>query len=155
VDALAAIRTRRSLRQLAARGVPREIIDQLVALACLAPAPHHTRPWRYVIVGHERRAALARAMGAAWRADLDAMAIPKKLIAKLRGSRSAASPPPRADPRLTREGLRDWPDSVAPATMGHGSKPSGAAMQNIMLGVTPSPRVVLISTRLRPDAVRA
>src|SRR4029079_1850672 len=71
VDAIEAIRTRRSLRQLAERPVPRGLLDELLELACVAPAPHHTRPWRYVVVSQERRAALAEAMGAAWRRDLE------------------------------------------------------------------------------------
>ena len=56
MNAIDAIRTRRSLRQLANRPLPRDLIDDILALACMAPAPHHTRPWRYVIVSPERRA---------------------------------------------------------------------------------------------------
>ena len=59
MDAIEAIRTRRSLRQLSDRDVAREIVDEMLALACVAPAPHHTRPWRYVIVSPARREALA------------------------------------------------------------------------------------------------
>ena len=61
MDAIEAIRSRRSLRQLAERPVPRALLDELLALACVAPAPHHTRPWRYVVVSPERRAAIATA----------------------------------------------------------------------------------------------
>src|SRR5437588_7566362 len=83
IHALEAIRTRRSLRQLDRRPVPRALLDDALALACLAPAPHHTRPWRYVIVGEERRAALAERMGEAWRADLEADRHSPELVEKL------------------------------------------------------------------------
>src|SRR5438552_3166142 len=66
MHALEAIRTRRSLRQLDRRPVPRALIDEALALACLAPAPHHTRPWRYVVVGSERRSPPAERVGPAW-----------------------------------------------------------------------------------------
>src|SRR5207248_3344356 len=83
MHALEAIRTRRSLRQLDGRPVPQALIDEALALACLAPAPHHTRPWRYVIVGEDRRAELAERMGDAWRADLVGDGHPAELIEKL------------------------------------------------------------------------
>ena len=63
MDALEAIRTRRSLRQLADRARPARSPRRSAALACLAPAPHHTRPWRYVIVSTERRASARRGDG--------------------------------------------------------------------------------------------
>jgi F420 biosynthesis protein FbiB-like protein len=137
VDALDAIRTRRSLRQLAARDVPRDVIERLVALACLAPAPHHTRPWRYVVVGPARRAALAAAMGAAWRADLERDGHPEELIEKLlrKSERRITAAPALILACLTHEGLRDWPDERrARHEWAMAQQSVGAAMQNIMLG---------------------
>ncbi|MCJ7509969.1 MAG: nitroreductase family protein, partial [Dehalococcoidia bacterium] len=46
-DALAG---RRSVRQFSARPVERALVDEVIAAACLAPAPHHSRPWRFVIL---------------------------------------------------------------------------------------------------------
>ena len=71
MDALEAIATRRSLRQLDARAVPDDVIARVLELACLAPAPHHTKPWRYVVIGRDRRDDLATRMGEAWRRDLE------------------------------------------------------------------------------------
>jgi coenzyme F420-0:L-glutamate ligase/coenzyme F420-1:gamma-L-glutamate ligase len=54
------------------RPVPRALIEEAVALATTAPAPHHTRPWRFVRLGAAIRAELLDAMAAAWRRDLRA-----------------------------------------------------------------------------------
>src|SRR2546428_13576275 len=64
----AAISARRSVRKFARLAVDGETVDRLVALACTAPAPHHSRPWRFVQVGAETRERLADAMGETWRA---------------------------------------------------------------------------------------
>lgn len=61
---------RRSVRRFANRPVEPEAIDAVIGAACLAPAPHHTRPWRFVVLSPDARAALAEAMGRAWRRDL-------------------------------------------------------------------------------------
>ena len=137
MDALDAIRTRRSLRQLSDRPVPRALVDDVLALACVAPAPHHTRPWRYVIVGTERRTALADAMGAAWRVDLERDGHAAPLIEKLlrKSTRQITWAPALILACLTHEGLRDWPnDRRARNEFAMAQQSIGAGMQNIMLG---------------------
>src|SRR2546427_11694970 len=62
----AAISARRSVRKFARLAVDGETVDRLVALACTAPAPHHSRPWRFVQVGAETRERLPVAMGEPW-----------------------------------------------------------------------------------------
>jgi coenzyme F420-0:L-glutamate ligase/coenzyme F420-1:gamma-L-glutamate ligase len=120
IDAIEAIRTRRSLRQLSERPVPRPLLDELLALACVAPAPHHTRPWRYVVVSPERRAALAEAMI-------------ERLLRK--SARQIAAAPALILACLTHEGLRDWPDERrARNEFAMAQQSIGAGMQNIMLG---------------------
>jgi F420 biosynthesis protein FbiB-like protein len=136
MDALEAIRTRRSLRQLDPRPVPRALLDEALALACLAPAPHHTRPWRYVIVSPERREALAETMGAAWRADLERDGHPEALIARLlrKSHRQITAAPALVLACLTHEGLRDWPDERrARNEWAMAQQSIGAGMQNLML----------------------
>lgn len=67
-----AIEARRSARHFGEGKVSSETIRELVALACAAPAPHHSRPWRFVHVVSERaRRRLAGAMIDAWRQDLE------------------------------------------------------------------------------------
>jgi coenzyme F420-0:L-glutamate ligase/coenzyme F420-1:gamma-L-glutamate ligase len=51
--------------------VPEGAIRRAVSVALTAPAPHHTRPVRFVHV-RDRRQALLDAMRAKWRADLAA-----------------------------------------------------------------------------------
>lgn len=136
MDALDAIRGRRSLRQLDTRPVPRDLLDEALRLACLAPAPHHTRPWRYVIVSPARRNAMAEAMGAAWRADLERDSHPAPLIEKLlaKSQRQIAAAPALVLACLTHEGLRDWPDARRAANEWAMAQQSiGAGMQNLML----------------------
>lgn len=136
MELLEGIRTRRSLRQLAARPVPREIVDEVLELAAMAPAPHHTRPWRYVIVSAGPRKALAERMGAAWRADLEHDGHPEELIARLlrKSERQITMAPALILACLTHEGLRDWPDERRAGNEWAMAQQSiGAAMQNMML----------------------
>lgn len=136
MDPLEAIRTRRSLRQLDSRPVPRELIDEALSLACLAPAPHHTRPWRYVVIGEERREELAERMGAAWRADLERDGHPASMIEKLlaKSRCQIVEAPALVLACLTDEGLRDWPDERRSRNEWAMAQQSvGAGMQNLML----------------------
>jgi len=136
IHALEAIRTRRSLRQLDRRPVPQALLDEALALACLAPAPHHTRPWRYVVVGSERRSPLAERMGAAWRADLVGDGHPPELIEKLlaKSRWQIVEAPALILACLTHDGLRDWPDERrARNEWAMAQQSVGAGMQNLML----------------------
>lgn len=65
------VAARRSVRAFEDRPVPRAEIERAVALAVQAPAPHHSAPWRFVLVEtSEAKARLSAAMGARWRDDL-------------------------------------------------------------------------------------
>lgn len=69
--ALEGLVRRRTVRTFdAARDVPDAPLEEAVALATTAPAPHHTRPWRFLRLEPATRTALLDAMGAAWREDL-------------------------------------------------------------------------------------
>ena len=64
---------RRSVRQFTADPVDPELIEQAVGEALTAPAPHHTRPVRFVwLADAKRRVELLDRMAAAWREDLGA-----------------------------------------------------------------------------------
>ena len=66
-----AIRARRSVRAFEDKTVPDDALERAVSLAVQAPAPHHSQPWRFVIVNEEPvKERFSRAMGAAWHADL-------------------------------------------------------------------------------------
>jgi coenzyme F420-0:L-glutamate ligase/coenzyme F420-1:gamma-L-glutamate ligase len=66
-----AVLLRRSVRFFAADPIPSDAIRRAVSVALTAPAPHHTRPVRFVHV-RTRREALLTAMRAKWIADLEA-----------------------------------------------------------------------------------
>ena len=76
-----AIRARRSVRAFEDKTVPDDALDRAVALAVQAPAPHHSQPWRFVVVADEPvKDKFSRAMGAAWRADLTGDGLSEKKI---------------------------------------------------------------------------
>ena len=68
VEGLLARRTVRAFDP--ARPVPAALIEEAVATATTAPAPHHTRPLRVVRLTSTTRTRLLDAMAEAWRADL-------------------------------------------------------------------------------------
>jgi len=62
---------RRSVRRFSAEPVPADLVESAVAEALTAPAPHHTRPVRFVwLQTHALRIRLLDRMKDKWRADL-------------------------------------------------------------------------------------
>ncbi len=77
----AIIQERRSIRRYLDQPVPRDVLDQLLAAARWGPSAHNRQPWRFaVIVEPARRASLAAAMGAQFRADLASDAVDVDVI---------------------------------------------------------------------------
>lgn len=136
MDLLTAIRSRRSLRRLAERPVPDEVVRELVALACTAPAPHHTRPWRFVLVRPETRPHLATAMTDAWRGDMTADGETPERIEKLleRSRQRIEGAPVLLLAGLSLAGAKQWPDGRRRAAERDMFVQSlGAALQNLSL----------------------
>jgi coenzyme F420-0:L-glutamate ligase / coenzyme F420-1:gamma-L-glutamate ligase len=79
--AIEGLSARRTVRHFDTdRPVPTELLAEAVAAATTAPAPHHTRPWRFVSLSPEVRGPLLDAMAQAWRADLQADGLPESSI---------------------------------------------------------------------------
>jgi coenzyme F420-0:L-glutamate ligase/coenzyme F420-1:gamma-L-glutamate ligase len=68
-----AVAARRSVRAFDDRPVPRPVVDRAIELAVQAPAPHHSAPWRFLLLDDPGdKEAFSSAMGEAWRKDLEA-----------------------------------------------------------------------------------
>ena len=77
-----AVAARRSIREFDGRPVPEDAVLRAIGLAVQAPAPHHSSPWRFALVREAgRKEAFSRAMGEAWRGDLEADGMPQAKIA--------------------------------------------------------------------------
>jgi nitroreductase len=70
LDALEAIRTRRSVGKLLSDPVPRELIEQMLDAAVQAPNHHRTLPWRFWVLTGEARERLGEVMARAIREQL-------------------------------------------------------------------------------------
>jgi coenzyme F420-0:L-glutamate ligase/coenzyme F420-1:gamma-L-glutamate ligase len=137
MEAYQAIVERRSLRQFNQVPIARPLLQKLLYAACLAPAPHHTRPWRFVLLEtRESRTRLAESMGAAWRADLEGDGVAAQqidaLLARSRGQIEDA--PALVLACLVAEGLRSWPDERRRrAEFRMAVQSMGCALENIMV----------------------
>ena len=134
------VAARRSIRAFLPDPVPREIVDGLIAAACLAPAPHHSRPWRWAVVDTlDAKHALAEAMGERWQADLTADGMASARIARrVQASyRRLTDAPTLVLGCIVSDGLDQYPD-VARQTAEHGMAllSLGAAVQNLFLAAT-------------------
>jgi coenzyme F420-0:L-glutamate ligase/coenzyme F420-1:gamma-L-glutamate ligase len=134
------LEARRSIRAFLPDPVPRADLDALVTAACIAPAPHHSRPWRWVVLDREpARRELAIAMGAHWRVDLerdgvDAARIDELVAASI--ERLCAAPAALLG-CLTWDGLDRYPDETRRrAEHGMALLSLGAAVENLMLAAT-------------------
>jgi len=136
------VEARRSIRAFLADPVPRPALDALIEAACLAPAPHHSRPWRFVAVdGADAKQALARGMGLKWRADLTADGVPQPRVDELvdASAHKIAGAPALVLGCLTWDGLDRYPDEARRrAEWGMALLSLGAAVENLMLAAADS-----------------
>jgi coenzyme F420-0:L-glutamate ligase/coenzyme F420-1:gamma-L-glutamate ligase len=131
------VEARRSIRAFEPGTIDRERLDALVEAACLARAPHHSRPWRWVIVdSDEAKAALADGMGARWRLDLVADHVADARVDELVASsrRKLLGAPALVLGCLTWDGLDRYPDAGRrQAEWGMALLSLGASVENLML----------------------
>ena len=131
------LEARRSIRAFTDAPVEPAALDTIVTAACIAPAPHHSRPWRFVTVttagGKE---ALATGMGARWRADLAGDGVAPARIDELVDASHAklTGAPAGVLGCLTWDGLDRYPDEARQrAEWGMALLSLGAAVENLML----------------------
>jgi coenzyme F420-0:L-glutamate ligase/coenzyme F420-1:gamma-L-glutamate ligase len=129
---------RRSVRRFADRPVESGRVEAAVAEALTAPAPHHTRPARFVwLTDGTRRRALLDAMREAWRADLTADGKPAAQIERrLARGQILYDAPEVVIPFMVPDGAHHYPDPArtsAEHTMF--SVAVGAAVQALLVGL--------------------
>jgi coenzyme F420-0:L-glutamate ligase / coenzyme F420-1:gamma-L-glutamate ligase len=134
------LEARRSIRAFRPEPIDPDVVDALVAAACLAPAPHHSRPWRWVVIDTpEAKAALAAGMGERWRSDLAGDGLePARIDALVDAShRRIETAPAVVLGCLTDDGLDHYPDEPRQrAEWGMALLALGAAVENLMLAAT-------------------
>ena len=127
---------RRSVRRFTADPVDSALIEAAVDEALTAPAPHHTRPVRFVRLS-ERRADLLDAMARAWRADLAGDGRPDDEIERrVARGRILHDAPEVVIPFLVCDGAHTYPDPVRNAaehTMF--TVAAGAAVQALLVAL--------------------
>ena len=151
---------RRSVRSFADQPVDPDVIESAVAEALTAPAPHHTRPVRFVwLTDSGRRIELLDQMQQAWRADLAADAKSAESIERrVKRGQILYDAPEVVIPFLVPEGAHHYPDPVRTAaehTMF--TVAVGAAVQALLvaLAVRGVGSCWIGSTIFAPDVVRA
>jgi F420 biosynthesis protein FbiB-like protein len=131
------LEARRSIRAFTPEPVARELLDTIVEAACIAPAPHHSRPWRFVVVDSAGgKESLAAGMGDKWRADLGADGMAPERIDELvtRSHAKLTGAPAVVLGCLTWDGLDRYPDETRQrAEWGMALLSLGAAVENLMV----------------------
>jgi coenzyme F420-0:L-glutamate ligase / coenzyme F420-1:gamma-L-glutamate ligase len=156
---------RRSVRQFGPEPVPPALIEEAVAEALTAPAPHHTRPVRFVwLQSPPGRTALLDQMKQRWRSDLagdarsDVALSDAAIERRLARGQILYDAPEVVIPLMVPDGAHSYPDparTAAEHTMF--TVAAGAAVQGLLvaLAVRGVGSCWIGSTIFTPDLVRA
>jgi coenzyme F420-0:L-glutamate ligase/coenzyme F420-1:gamma-L-glutamate ligase len=134
-----AVTQRRTVREFTAEPVDPGAVRRAVAAAVTAPAPHHTTPWRFVLLeSPESRLRLLDAMRDAWVADLRRDGKPEESITKrVRRGDFLRTAPYLVVPCLVMDGSHTYGDERRDAAEREMFVVStGAGVQNFLVALT-------------------
>jgi coenzyme F420-0:L-glutamate ligase / coenzyme F420-1:gamma-L-glutamate ligase len=129
---------RRTIRAFTAEPVDAAVVRRAVATALTAPAPHHSQPWRFVIVSSPRaRTQLIDAMREAWVADLHGDGFTQEQIARrIRRGDVLRRAPLIIVPCLVTDAAHDYPDERRNRSeQAMFTVSMGAAVQNLLVAL--------------------
>jgi F420 biosynthesis protein FbiB-like protein len=130
---------RKSIRRLRPEPVPRDVIEQGLRLATLAPSPHNAQPWRFaVVLDLDRKQRLADAMLSQWYDDLRRDGLDEATIRERtqRPYNRTVNAPAAILVSLVGEELDEYPDPLRQsAERAMAVQSVGAAIQNLLLGL--------------------
>lgn len=108
---------RRSVRSFAGEPVPAQLITDAMAEALTAPAPHHTRPVRFVwLQTPSVRTRLLDAMAQQWRSDLTGDGkSPESIEARVSRGQILYDAPEVVIPMMVPDGAHHYPDAARTA----------------------------------------
>jgi coenzyme F420-0:L-glutamate ligase/coenzyme F420-1:gamma-L-glutamate ligase len=153
-----AVLLRRTVRTFTDEAVDEHVLTRCVGVALTAPAPHHSRPVRFVLLRH-RRAALLEALRERWAADLAADGWSAERIARRTARGQLLHEAPEVVlPFVTGDGRHDYPDEhrrSAERTMF--TVAGGAAVQALLVALAAEGlgSAWISSTIFAPDVVRS